>query len=85
MPVGGHVKGQKRALSLSLRGAGFATKQSPMQRWGLLRHTTPRNDRGKFLSSRSRERSVAGCEAIPKFGVEIASSRETLLAMTRGE
>jgi hypothetical protein len=25
------------------------------------------------------------CEAIPKFGAEIASSRKTLLAMTRGE
>gem|GEM_PF-2840991 len=63
MPVGGHVKGQKRALSLSLRGAGFATKQSPMRRWGLLRHTTPRNDRGKFLSSR------AAAKQSPKFAV----------------
>jgi|GEM_PF-3207945 len=62
MPVGGHVKGQKRALSLSLRGAGFATKQSPMRRWGLLRHTTPRNDRGKFLSS-------VFCKAIPKLAL----------------
>jgi len=73
MPVGGHVKGQKRARSLSLRGVGFATKQSPMRRWGLLRYTTPRNDRGKLSS-----RTAAKQSPIHPSGI----ASRTALAMT---
>jgi hypothetical protein len=35
------------------------------------------------IASRSRERSMAGSEAIPRPQEEIASSQKTLLAMTR--